>query len=558
MDRIAAAEGAEWIGNESGYELTRSHKAALAQAREEDTRRIAFLRKDIEGEVASKASEGNASDPGARLAWSTILKLGPEALAGMPGDTRIVWSSTPNRRQRPLPFAAEPLIRTYLEQLRKAKLDERVRDSETATAMEVSGKFGLLSGYLFTVTLKDSQGKVLYSSTVMMSPSGPNALTPPPQGSTPSRRDEAPLELSATAQSVRKLMRDLLGGHTTGRTPAFDEVIFHPEKYDPLSLFPSNAVSALAKRRSRALVAVLPDVSLWTGIFIGSEKLYADEIQMWLTNMCEVDESKPGWMVVRPLFPIEARLLRANRDTMGAFFRRAQGGVTLSDLAEYIATQPRSYFDTASYIYSFLCVPEVVQMCDMSNLGGLRTYGALTPRQRTALERGASLPITDLSSEAKAEMVEWAYSNATYVPSEGMVEPTGVLPDGLPLSTALSAHHSSEAEVVPLYNGKENPDGSPMSAAALGSELVRQSNGNARIKEPITGFRLGQRLTMNLILSAAPATFGSTLNEHRIDRKGAPLTLAALPEAFRKDTEAARQQAIKEWMAGPPKSSAKP
>ena len=117
---------------------------------------------------------------------------------------------------------------------------------------------------------------------------------------------------------------------------------------------------------------------------------------------------------------------------------------------------------------------------------------------------------------------------------------------------------SSAAEVVPLYSGKENLDGVPLTSTALGGELARSTNGTSRIKEAITAFWFGRKFTLNPSLRVPGVTFASTLNEHRINRKGAPLTLADLPEDFRKSTEDARRQALQEQSAPPIATPAKP
>lgn len=553
MDRIAHAEQAEWHGNE----LTRSHRAVLDQTAEENRRRTEFLRKSLAEKVHPSASDP-AADPSTRMVWSAIERLGPEALAAMPSGIRVVWSSTPNRLQRRLPFAPAPLIQTYVEGLRKAKQDDGVQRTEAATEIEVGGQYNPLSGYLFSVSVRDSGGNSLASGAVMYTPDGPNSVMAPLQ-TAPPRSGEVPLKLTRNAQSTRTLIRNLVNGRLTPRSPEFDEAVFHPEQVDPLALFPSDVTTALAKRHSRTLVAVLPDCSLWTGILFGSDSIYADETEKWLANMCQVDETYPGWMVVRPIFPVEARTMRANRETMGAFFRRAaRSGISLTDFADYTATQPRCFFETESFIYAFLCAPELLHMCEARNIGGLRTYGALTPQQRLVLEHRGAIPLMDMSPIARAELSEWVYNTSVYEMLGGITEATDVLPDGIPLTATLTMRVASDAEVVPLHDGLEDVDTSPMSATALGYELVREANGETRFKGKMNGFWLGQRRTVNLYLTTARSTYSATLNEHRINRKGSPLTLATLPADFRKAVEDARKTATESRSFRPPATPAKP
>lgn len=556
MDRIAEADGAEWKPSGAGFELGRSRELEKAQAAEEAACRTEAMKKDFDKTVASHLDAQSAQDPSSYLAWSVLQKLGLEAVANIPRGVRVVWTENPNSLQHRLGFSPSPMIQTYIEQCKRANQGASADRAQGAVRMEVSAIATIMNGCDLRVKVRDAQGAVVISGTLELPPNGPDSIEPPAVG-TPSGPNDKPLELSETAQMLRQLAHDQMDGHITARPPEFDNVVFHPEKIDPLALFPADVSGAIARRGNRSLVAVIPDFAMLTGIFFGTGKLYETDARRWLNRICVLDESRPGWMVLRPRLQIDARALRTDRVTMGKFYRDARvHGANLADLAAYVAAQPRRYSETISFFYGFFCQPEIVRMCEPDGLGALRVYGALTPEQRAPLEHGQAVPIVFMPAAAKAEMADWVYNGQLFGGGDtnpNAPDPTDAFPNGLTPACKLKVLASPTAEVVPLYNGHEDLDGSPLSASSLGYELANYTLGTNRIKEPISGFWMGQGIGLQFQFDSPQYQLNASLNEHRINRKGNPLTFNDLPKEFRNEVEQTQRQTVQSRQAAPAK-----
>lgn len=554
MDRIAQADGAEWKPSGGGFNLDRSRELEKAQIAEEAVCRTEALRKRFDETVASHVDPKGAEDPSSYLAWMVAQKLGPEVLANFPRGVRVVWTENPNLLQHRLGFSPRPLIEAYIKHCKMLRQEALADQAQNAVRMEVSGVATILNGCDLRVKLRDAQGSVVSIGSLEIPPYGPDSIEPPSSG-TPNGPNDKPLELSETAEMLRKVASEQMGGHISARPSGFDAVAFHPEKVDPLALFPADVAGVLAKRGDRALVAVIPDFAMLTGIFFGTGKLYERDARQWLDRICVIDESRPGWMVLHPRLPIDARTLRADRVAMGKFYRTARenSGASLAELAAYVATQPRRYAETISFFYGFFCQPELVRMCEPDGLGALRVYGALTPEQRAPLEQGGTLPTILMPPAARAELADWVYNGQWFSGGNSLVnapDPTDAFPNGL-TSGKLTVLISPSPEVVPLYNGHEDLDGDPLSASSLGNELANYKLGTNRIKEPISGFWLGQGIGLQFQFSSANYELNATLSEHRINRKGAPLSFSDLPKEFREQAEQAQKQAMQSKPAAP-------
>jgi len=553
MQSIADADGAEWSPDGTGYSLGRSGKIRNAQENAEMAERTASIAKSLEEHLKSELAPISPTKPqfdaGSRLAWRALQAVGPAGLARVKSGIRIVYSTDPNPAQQRWAGNFQPLYQTYISELKLSPREvgpdiangadalPRVRDASRALITITSTLF---QGYVAHVYVFDAKGSLIVDGMANLQTAELDAIERQANPKVPGLSGQ-PLVLSDSATEFLALAKSAMSQRPVTLSPNMISRILDPGKYDPLGLFVGDALATVSKSHSRALVASVPDFCFITGLFLGSKTVTEEAFRRWLELTCIIDESRAGWMIVRPRYPVDTRELRVDREKMGAFYRTAwkNGGVRLGELGAYIASQPRRYVETISLYYAFFCMPEIAHMFDPDSLGTVRTYGMLTEKQRALLEAGKELPVNALSPEARAELADWiyngsAYSFASHEFSGEYVDPTDAFPNGVSMPAFLVQRGSMKDAVIPLYNGTKasDIDGSPLDADSLGFELGRQDLGEQGTKGTMSSFLLGKKLALTLELSSPRLVLRGQMQETRFDRNARPLALEELPVTF--------------------------
>lgn len=420
MRAIADADGAEWKPDGSGYELTRSTRLLDAQVANEAAARTAAMQRDLANQLKTSLApltEKSQANLFERIAWRAAEALGPAALARVKSGTRVVYATDPHPSQRRWPGNFRQILQAYdAERPRSVNADKLIPNlsSEVSRAL-VAVSNSIFQGLTVSVYLYDAKGGLIDNPLVSMQPSDLADIEEALTKKSPAATGE-PVQLSENANQFMAITRNAMAGNPAEMTPELVGLVLDPAKYDPLSFFVADAMSVVARRNSRSLVASVPDMMFLTGLFLGARGVTEDSIRRWVSNSCEIDETKPGWMIVRPRYPVDVRDLRVDREKMGAFYRTAwkNGGVRLSDLGAYIAAQPRRYVETLSPFYGLFCLPEITSMISPDSIGALRVYGTLTDEQRAALEAGKTLSLEVLRRECQAEVADWIFTAPIY------------------------------------------------------------------------------------------------------------------------------------------------
>lgn len=580
MKQIAAADGAEWSRDGDGYTLSRPARIRNAEQASEIAERTAVLTKSLsehlKTELAPASSLGPRFNPELRLAWRAMQAVGPATLARVKSGTREVFSTEPNAMQRRWPGSLQPLVQAFISESKQlppepANFPEQIRRPRIADGTTVSRGLVALSasifqGYVVHVYLYDANGGLITDATTSMQMPEFDELERQMSSKTPPASGE-PLTLSEPALEFLSIAKDSMAQKPVAISPAMMGRILDPGKYDPLGLFVGDALSAVARKHSRSLVASVPDFCFLTGLFLGHGTVTEDAIRHWIGQTSVIDESHEGWMVIHPRFPIETRELRVDREKMGAFYRKAwkNGGVRLSELGTYVASQPRRYIETISVFYAFFCMPEIARMFDPEALGALRTYGLLTENQRAALARGQPVPVNLLSAEARAELTDWIYNGpgsgfGSRVFESTYVDPTDAFPNGLAMPASLTQTGSSADVVIPFYNGGNLTDlnGSILDAMTLGAELGRQDMGEAVLKGAMSSFLPGKRTSLDLQFESPRLNLSGHMQETWFDRTAKTLPLSELPESFREVAAKMRALYVQERANQPKQNNGTP
>jgi hypothetical protein len=345
--------------------------------------------------------------------------------------------------------------------------------------------------------------------------------------------------------------------------------LLDPHLRDPLSYAHSEIFTGLAKWQGANLVADLPD-SLFNLVVPAKDgKVSARAFLNGLraADLAHIDV-KDGWMTVKPTRPAKERVKRTDRVALAKLLRAAwgKGYAPLDPLAEYASRcLPFGSTDVAkAYSYFFLPGTSTQEYMDWNML---RLYASFTEGQRKALARG-SVEFRTLSPaqiDYVAAMVygpsNGVYRNVSVDPTDGLtdeerealedppsVEPTEVLPNGLPPGGSLSGFDLLLMETVVQDAGEKQPV-LPLADSYTPDELamyvfLRDDTPLARMPAPympaFARFRVGERKLLPFQFSLSKdVSMKRELRDLSFKPDGAVVDLASLPESFRRQYEEA-------------------
>lgn len=531
LDRIATVSSGRWSLSEGKYVLTRDAKAAGADERADR----AYRKKVIEESIAKGLKQANEKDavdslvkrateiardlakpsanddafrkmrsleearPGQRLALRLLSGIDAAEIATIRPGQRIVFSDSPNRMQKPLKNASVA-IRTWMAErsiwaeARKV-LEENPETKEWASVLELQSDpvesparvlvavsrgyewFGL--SYGVDVMLVGPQGGLTrVYSTFGSDPDPLNMVT-----GSGIERDDAVIEYSDTSKRLLTESRGLWSnddGVTKKPGAEFFEIVTQPEKYEPLSFVPSDAVFAVRKKMGGQLVASLPDDLLITLMFAEQEQV--PTVERFL-RICEAFKllsftKEDGWLIGRPRLVTESRFARSDRGAVGEFVRLARKKEFLS-LDEQSALSMRLSIPPMMGATGYSLLLGLGTRMDILNLGDwqfLSLYGHLNEDQRRSLVTGGRLPLGSLTkgqlaivndmvfgADHRLAMEDSAPANETKGAEEDEAnedtvarEPTEALPGGLPSEGYITA---SSSESLLFQTRMQNDDG---------------------------------------------------------------------------------------------------
>lgn len=534
MTNLSEADGADWTNIDGGYELTRSRTLERRQEKEEAARREALLRPVIDSEIARLLAPSGARSiaPLNRLLWKLIGQIGTATIARMPAATRVVWTDDPNRMQLALPQGSKAARQIFDKEMLATRANSSSLAPGDVAKVVIDGSFTTILGYEFHLYLLSPAGRILVESEARFEiPKGR------PSVSVSSITDESLLDSTSLMREAQKLTGISTATHPLSRTPDLSEAIFHPERIDPLALFPSGVAHGLATHLKRSFIGVIPDAAIIDGLSSYHSALRTSDALQWFARYCDIDASQSGWLVAKPIYPVDTRNLRVDRVKMGAFYRQvAVKGVNLMELADYIASQPRRYPETISAPYGMFCAPETTNMCG-SDLGPLRIYGALSAPERSALIRGTPLPFAQLSNLARREAEDWFFNGLVYSEGDGQepgdIDPTFAFPNGVTMPCSLVAKSEVQMEVLPIYRNPQSLPMQPCLASELASEVLY-----SEFKDQIHGYYLGSASILNVRLVSPRFHAAGRLQENHLSQNKL-LRYGDLPAAFRKAVEEA-------------------
>ena len=453
LDRIALAINGEWQDEEGVKRLIRPAGNANREAATERQARIQVIREAIKKRVDGLNKK--RTDPkvdteeldmdfgfmGGQVDVDKHIvllasRLNPADLAGADTDSRIVFSSTPNRMQKLLPGNLEPIVADMVAQHNKIAAEAAAQpDKEPENEMEkqmrewmkltgrgqkptrIEGRPSKLlliaepqefiGGVTVTLRLFDTKGKVVVEGSTMLGESrfieeavemaeGREKPAPAPA------KDDAPIEFTATTKELTKIFNSFTENQQRAAlSPEVEGKLLRPDLHDPLSFAVSESFVFSAKHKKLNLVGLLPD-TMTSMLDLFFDKTLT--VNGFLDSLKDHEEvaatTKDGWLMVQPKFPASARNSRVDRlaltKLVGA--AKARGAVNLDELAAYALTSPSPFEDSAAMTYLMLFAPNSMQMgmTGMVDWDAIRLYGTLSPDQKRSMAAGSQVPYSSL------------------------------------------------------------------------------------------------------------------------------------------------------------------
>ena len=567
--------------------------------------------------VVEIISSGMLGQNPAQLAASQVLgQLSPALLAGVgPGD-RIVYANRPNRMQKRFPGKLNNVAKNFIFN-HNAMLDAKSRTPSNNNVRVVTGagaydrplqqvgKILIILSRSYRsdavsveVIVADQQGVIVSRGRANIAPVWPEAKRAlvEPGGEeitvTPLAREMAQLFSRDSARTVSERLVFSLSTSSGNRTsilftgeskgaPDFSEdlmrFLVQPHKFDPTSLYVSQAFEQAAAARDLSLVASFPDsIVIDLARRLTSGKLTVDELLATSSAYGAVTSISKGWLVVRPTSPASARLMQFNRVAAANLFSAVanRGFATLDELAAYsIEMSPLRSNSSLDTVYLGMISPDVAELLSQYTSGQfdlLRLYGTLPHRVSDASQAGGATQYGQLNGKARqyAEQAVYrpeAFGFLVFAGGDGagnvmmirrlntseqqrrslptlMSEPTEALPNGVPTNTPIVVARTVEDGIFATVTGRRGGKFFTAQEFAMHESMARNGFGAGSV---ITYNQFQTAEIGDVTLTIKLGDMGdrsATFRDARISRSSKKLTLANLPAPFLEALSKARER----------------
>jgi len=568
-----------------------------------------------------------AQTPATGAIHQVLAALDMNEIAAMPRGSRLVFAFTPTSVQRPLPSATRPIIERFIE-------EQRIWNEVLAEAGQ-SGRPALLAGgspqnpgavrgrlteallvvtrpvfgegYQAHLMAVNEEGATLGSGGAFLAP----ASRPEPNLDwIKASENEQPIALSPISKEFIELVKNQVGSNremrsfrlvlsaggeelpvtafSTGNeaktptiSPELRTRILAPEKFEPTSMVPSEALLAIAEAMDTNLVACIPDSMLVSCArsFAAGDIKPSQALRQALTQWGLTRELREGWLVLRPIEPYSARRQRADRATLGKMLRSldAHGTLTLDELAEWALKQEEPLdFQGLGILYFRVVNPAFADTRIMGAEFGerdmLRFWGSSSASQKQVLSRGQPLQLGALNTAQKEilrQMVYWSadgpqvrargggdddrqgrgrggFMIGLLGPSSLATERTEVLPNGVPSTGVVVMRVETSPAVLARVTGTNASQ--VMSARELAFHQVRKELGGewAQLTQgarEYDQFRECTQVEMNFDFRLMPTVnLSRSLQDARFEANTRPGTYAQLSPRLRQMTDRFAEQ----------------
>ena len=552
LAKIADAMDASWRKDETGYRLVRTSEGAANQRSREQAYLVEAIVKaqkkmadeltklapwnDKEADTLakdaatfSKNAAARQSDPNfwrqrealdsrgpaSRALKEAIIAMNPAELASVKSGMRVVWSTSPNRRE--YPFSSK-VIRIFeglanAQQIwkrasEKAGLNAKARQEESmiylggifgdpqngetkvgniTKVLVVASQPGFGSPTNFEMLAADAKGHVVIRANSGLNLdlneiwSNRDSLAPKP--------GEKKIQPDGDLLEIGKVMNSMQSGKMTPLPAPLRAKLLQPEIDEPLQFFGSPSIVQYAELRNLNMVCQAPD-TLVTAIMAAMTPMSVDAFAKVLQGPMGMNlVESPGWVVMKPNAPVQAKETRVGRKILGRYVRAQSKGTrfSLDERAYYALNMPRQ---RENYLVMFLSLfannnPDMNMRDDTETL---RFYGLMDPAQRRQMTLNP-VPASSLTSTQLAELNHMVYdgqnNNMQFTPDQSggnfdadswnlfyngiYREAAESLPDGIPPNATIKMDVVSDTVIAAKYDG---PSAMYMSNNAMEAQSV--------------------------------------------------------------------------------------
>jgi hypothetical protein len=483
MDSLATVVDAEWVEQPNGsYQLLRTPKIARERRAQDDAKILAGLKRYLERpearaltepltepivrerlqaiqsfaqESIAQAPAGSPErkqaifrghdllrsiDPDERLMARLVQRLNLRRLLEIPVGERRVFSNVQGRYLLPFGFPVQPLLEQYQ---REAAMVYHLWTHPTYGIDPVRMASWLPSNYhrrwklpqtpltrLYLVVSRVSPGKFLFQAVLADESlehvvkcdfaiyellwDSPNEATP--QASLPS---PVRIEWSNLSRQFIDAYRALMRGQEVN---AFPEVL-DPSKVEPLSTIPSDVLRTYARRKSKSIVALVPDkLAWWITRHALQEYSTLEQCLIEFQGDIEVEE-RAEVLLLKPRWSSYWWGQRLDRQAMDRWLQqvRQRGYLNLADrLALLKMYEPIKRNAAVFFLYQKVVAPRESLPNFEWQIGFLNS---LTQHQIDRLRAGEPLTLAKLSPAQRERLIHDIYHSEARLYPLASVEP---------------------------------------------------------------------------------------------------------------------------------------
>jgi hypothetical protein len=528
--------------------------------------------------------------PNDRKVWATNDATASQF--SLEGDSSSViggWIAQHNATVTKAP-AEDPNLQAITEFLPQEMKDMIKRETSPVTgapakALLSAKPMPYVGGLQLILTVYDRQGNPLLDANSMIASRISLATiaqaAQPGKKSAPTSSSSTKIEYSDDSKLLLKNGPQAEGGNPFGASLAtsLKEKMSRPDVKDPLSFVAQDRLLAVAKLRQKQLIADIPDSDFGIGVF-GSAS--ADDTAESASDQLEKGEViaaslSGGVLVVKSASPAEDRFNRMDRSAMAALVaKQAQKhSLSLDDVCAYAVLNPPPADNPIATLYSATLASS---MTSFSLQGGLpnwdmyRLYGTLDETQRVNLQSGGSISFAAMTGDQAVCLRHIVLGASTHLHSSngksadffsgimsafggmsgnGRLEPTEVMPNGLPQAGFFTCSSSDEAVVQldGMNAGASSFVAGPSELAMFKMISGMNIPGGSSFSMPTSGV-LGQRTNLTFLFHVSgDLVQDEHLADVTIPEDGDKVSLSQLPDDFQTEVNA-QAEALKKSPLG--------
>lgn len=435
--------------------------------------------------------------PGGRVVIALLGAIGAQKLAPIAVGDRVVYALNPTRMQKALPSNALRLVNQYVEQQRQfADATKKRTTNEDGRVMIIQGMSGpemgngdpalgvgqaLLVLNRFGETLRanltvaDRNGDTIANASWNIQvplPTGRAVETDPAIELSPLGLEFAKAAAGANGRNgpggraiaVRMVSTSPGGTFTLDNSQSTPPVaisdalrafLLRPEENDPQALITGDALTQIAAKTNKNLIASLPDSAIMPlARRFANERVTIPALLGWMGASAGLRiDSSDQWLQVSALAPATTRTQAVSRTGLGKLLRaiQSQGYARLNDLAGLANAQAKAvaFMDYDGQALRLINAGAASNaMNALAEPHTLRLYSTLTPAQQNVLGNGGAISLNQLSGPQRTYIATDVFTSgdgpqvnqpngpqgAARFLGFGSVkqERTQVLPEGLP------------------------------------------------------------------------------------------------------------------------------